>query len=114
MKLIIAGGRDCTDEKVLFRALAKFPDLRADEVVCGMAKGADTLGYNYATCLGLDIKEFPAQWDLHGRKAGPLRNIEMGDYADALLALWDGESKGTKHMIEYMRKLNKPVYIYNY
>ena len=115
IKLIVAGGRDCTDEQVLFRALKKFPELsEPDEIVCGMAKGADYLGFNWATCLDIPIAKFPADWNRHGRKAGPLRNIEMGDYADVLLALWDGKSRGTKHMIEYMRKLNKPVFIYYY
>lgn len=97
---------------MLFRALKHF-DLQITEVVCGGAKGADDLGRNHAICMDLDLKMFPADWDKLGRRAGPLRNIQMGDYADQLLALWDGESRGTKHMIEYMQKLNKPVYVYN-
>ncbi len=112
MKTIIAGSRDIIDEKVLFRALKKF-NLDITEVVSGGAKGADSLGEVHANCLGLDLTIFPAKWDEHGRKAGPLRNIEMGDYADQLLALWDGQSRGTQHMIKYMKSLNKPTYVYD-
>lgn len=114
MKLIVAGSRSITDEKVLFRALDEYPNLRQPHtIVSGRARGADTLGEEWANCMGIHLKLFPADWNTHGRKAGPLRNIEMGNYADVLLALWDGESRGTQHMIAYMRSLNKPVYIYN-
>ena len=57
---------------------------------------------------------FEADWGTHGKKAGILRNIEMGDYADALIAFHDSESKGTKHMIEYMKSLGKPVRVVRY
>ena len=54
---------------------------------------------------------FPADWDKHGRAAGPIRNKQMADYADVLIAVWDGKSRGTKNMIDEMNKLMKPVYI---
>lgn len=83
-------------------------------MVAGCAKGADQIPYRYNSWHGVPIKEFAAGWDTHGKKAGILRNIEMGDYADALIALWDGSSKGTKHMIDYMNKLGKPARIIKY
>lgn len=113
MKTIIAGSRGITDEKVLFKALKKF-GLDITEVVSGGARGADHLGGEYARQTeGVKHNLFPADWKAHGIKAGYMRNIEMGDYADQLLALWDGESRGTLHMINYMKKLGKPVYLYN-
>lgn len=116
MKLIIAGGRDCTEYDVLTEAIRhhQIPITQDTEIVCGMAKGADSLGFDFAIISELKIHKFPAKWNLHGRKAGPLRNIEMGDFADALLALWDGKSKGTKHMIDYATKRGLKVWVHHY
>ncbi len=116
MKLIIAGGRDCTNYSILIDAIQELgvPIDASTEIVSGMAKGADSLGVDYSIISDLRLHKFPANWDLHGRKAGPLRNIEMGNFADALLALWDGESKGTKHMIDYATKKGLKVWVYNY
>lgn len=63
--------------------------------------------------IGRDIpvKRFPADWDRHGRAAGPIRNCQMAQYADALIAIWDGKSRGTKNMIDEMNKCGKPVLI---
>lgn len=119
MKLIIAGGRKATMRDVLdgiaeARKKGFFEGAKPEEVVCGEAKGADTHGKNWAEELGIEVKSFPADWGKHGGRAGPLRNIEMGDYADALLAIWDGESKGTKHMIDYATKVGIKVYVHKY
>jgi len=54
--------------------------------------------------------EFPADWDTHGRAAGPIRNKQMAEYGDALLLIWDGESRGSANMKSNMKKLGKPVY----
>lgn len=81
------------------------------EVVSGRAKGPDTFGEWWALSHGSSIKFFPADWKL-GPKAGFIRNEQMGDYADALIAFWDGKSGGTKHMIEYMMKLGKPIRVH--
>lgn len=116
MKLIIAGGRDCNSFKLLLNAIKELeiPVDAKTEIVSGMAKGADTLGCMYAEEFDLKLHKFPAQWDLHGRKAGPLRNIEMAKFADSLLALWDGKSKGTKHMIDEATKRGLKVWVYKY
>ncbi len=111
IKCIIAGGRDF-DNECLLRTEANKIDI--DTVVCGMARGADILGLLYAQDYKLGVKKFPADWDKYGKAAGPIRNQQMGDYADMLLAFWDGKSKGTKHMIDYMTKLDKPVVIVRY
>ena len=115
MKLIIAGGRDFDDSAKMIQALECFDhDEGYIEIVCGGAKGADSLGKAYAEARGFRIKNFPADWKKHNKAAGPIRNKQMGDYADALVAFWDGKSRGTKHMIEYMESLNKPVFIVRY
>ena len=81
------------------------------EVVCGEAQGADSYGKAWARYHNIPVKSFPADWQHNGSAAGYIRNHEMGDYADELIAFWDGKSPGTKEMIEYMQKLQKPVRI---
>lgn len=98
MKVIIAGGRDFNDLEFLQKKLGNFY-YRISEVVSGAAKGADTLGEMWAYSKNIPVKQFPANWKEHGKSAGPIRNREMGKYADALIAFWDGKSKGTKDMI---------------
>ena len=83
----------------------------ATEVVCGMARGADALGARYATENGLGIAKFPAEWDAWGKAAGPIRNAEMAKYADALLAFWDGKSRGTMNMIENANRRGRKVVV---
>jgi hypothetical protein len=88
-----------------------FDSAKPDEIVSGGARGVDTFGEIYARDNCIKVKVFPADWNTHGKKAGYLRNVQMAEYADALLAIWDGESKGTKHMIDTMKRMNKQVYV---
>ena len=111
MKTIIAGGRDITDYNEVLQAV-NAANFSISEVVSGCARGADKLGEMYAAKHGIPAKKFPADWDGLGKKAGHVRNRQMGDYADALIALWDGESKGTKGMIEYATTKNLAVYVH--
>lgn len=116
-KLIVAGGRDFEDWKLLSESLHKLLTNKWSsgiEIVEGGARGADRLGYEYARANTLAHRRFTADWGTHGKKAGMLRNIEMAEYADALVAFWDQSSKGTLHMIETMKKLGKPVRIVKY
>lgn len=117
-KLIVAGGRDFTDAKMLDKAIldlaeGEYAD-KAISIVSGMARGADMLGYMFAVNHNVVVYQFPAEWDKYGKRAGFIRNKQMGDFADGLLAFWDGSSKGTKQMIEYMQSLQKPVHIVRY
>jgi hypothetical protein len=112
MKVIIAGGRTFNDYDLLCRKCDRILSLqKVVEIVSGMAKGADALGERYAKKHGYQIKQFPADWDKHGKSAGYKRNAEMAQYADALIAFWDGESKGTKHMIELANQLGLKVIV---
>jgi len=114
-KLIIAGSRDFDDYDLMVRAIYAIHDTElADKtvsIVSGMARGADALGYMFAHKHGIQVHEFPANWAKYGKRAGYVRNQEMGDFADGLIAFWDGKSKGTEHMINYMKKQGKTVFV---
>jgi|ERR1039458_1423661 hypothetical protein len=72
-------------------------------IISGAARGADALGERWACEHAIPLVRMPADWDAHGRRAGYLRNLEMAKQAQALIALWDGTSRGTAHMIETAR-----------
>lgn len=122
MKVIIAGSRDIgtywdggrrvqlKDLTLVDQAVAE-SSFNITEVVSGHAKGVDILGEYYAKENNLPVSIFLADWDNLGKRAGALRNIQMGDYADALIAIRLNQSKGTSHMIAYMQKLGKKVYV---
>lgn len=113
-RVIIAGGRDFDDFRFLCKkCMYKLQDKTDIVVVSGTANGADQLGEKFAKFMGYEIKQFPANWEL-GPVAGMLRNREMAEYADALIAFWDKKSKGTKNMIEEAQKRNLQVAIYYY
>lgn len=115
-KLIIAGGRDFCNYELLKTAVNTYANSKQNKVsiVSGMAKGADALGYRLAEEYNIKVYEFPANWNKHGKRAGFVRNEEMGNFADSLIAFWDGKSRGTKHMIDFMKQLNKPVTVIPY
>lgn len=101
MKAIIAGSRECTNKEQIFAILDEMlKSFDITEVVCGMARGVDLIGKEWADLKGITVKKFPAEWDKYGRSAGPIRNKQMADYADGLFTFWDGDSRGTKNMIE--------------
>jgi len=112
MKTIIAGSRVITNKELLEEAIKK-SEFKITEVVSGNARGVDRMGEMWAARRDIKIKMFIPDWKTHGNKAAILRNCDMGDYADALIALWDGCSGGTKHMIDYATKKGLKVYIYN-
>lgn len=114
MKLIVAGGRDFNDYTLLVETLECNFDVESLEIVSGCARGADKMGEAFAGKWNLPVKRFPANWDEHGKAAGYVRNKEMAEYADALLAFWDGESKGTGHMIDLATKAGLRVEVINY
>lgn len=112
MKVIIAGSRSITGYPVIEAAInAAQIRGKITEVVSGTARGVDLAGENWARSNKIPIKRFKPDWN-QGSKAGPLRNIEMGKYADAAVVIWDGVSTGSKHMFEYMRQLSKPRFMY--
>jgi len=115
-KVIIAGGRHFSDYEFMKQTCDKvLQDLEETiEIVSGAARGADKLGEKYAKEKGHQIHRFVAQWDKFGKSAGYRRNAEMADFADMLIAFWDGESKGTSHMIDLAKAKNLSVVVMNY
>lgn len=118
-RIIIAGGRDFKNyellkERVDFYLSKAIADGYDIEIVSGTANGADKLGERYARERGYKIASFPADWNTHGKKAGYLRNAEMANYADALIAFWDKKSRGTNHMINLAKEKGLLVRVVNY
>lgn len=101
MKLIIAGSRNLPFHKILIAIeehIEQFDNIT--EVVSGTARGVDSVGEHWAQINNIRVKRFPANWEQFGKSAGFRRNEEMADYADAALIIWDGQSRGSSHMIQ--------------
>lgn len=123
MKIIIAGSRTITDkvkvkEKIKegLKTLLDF-DLNGvpytelcDEIVSGNARGVDLIGEEYAEENNIKTMVFPAMWDKYGKKAGYLRNKQMAEYADALILIWDGKSRGSQMMLELAKQYKLKIY----
>lgn len=111
MILLIAGSRD-VDEKEAENIIRCFGKQNSDKeyskIISGGAKGVDTLARELAKDYGFPFQEYPADWSL-GKQAGYIRNKAMGEVADEALIIWNGESKGARHMINIMLDLGKPV-----
>jgi hypothetical protein len=110
MKVIIAGSRSINDYKSIGQAI-KASNFNITEVVCGCAIGVDRIGQTWAIANGISVKEMPADWNRYGRAAGPIRNAQMADYADAAIIIWDGKSPGSLNMIKEIKSRNKPYFI---
>lgn len=111
MKTIIAGTRHVTQLALVEKAIQE-SHFKITEVVSGRARGVDSLGEQWAEQHNIPVKLFPAEWDKHGKGAGYRRNIEMSRYSDALIAVWDGESKGTCHMMNIARTAGLKVFVF--
>ena len=99
MRTIVAGSRTANNYDDLLRAITAAP-WKPTEIISGSARGADVLGEKWARENNIPLRLMPANWAKDGNRAGYLRNVEMADCADALLALWNGKSPGTRHMID--------------
>lgn len=114
MKVIIAGSRHMpfSAYPLIAQAIERCkPVFEVTEVVCGEAAGADTYGKKWAYHNKIPVKSFPADWETYGKGAGPIRNRQMAEYADALIVfIWDG-SRGSANMLKTMQNLNKPCYV---
>lgn len=128
MKVIIAGSRTARNYSMLLSAI-ELSGFEITEVVSGKEpKGADALGEKWARSNNIPVKEFPAYWDdlsfpdaiikvnRYGKeydaRAGKRRNFWMAEYADALIALWNGKSPGTRNMIEHAERRRLQKYVY--
>lgn len=108
--VIIAGSREFTNYELLCERCDHLLANRTEVVVIsGTARGADQLGERYAKERGLGLVQMPADWDAHPKRAGYLRNVAMAEKAQALIAFWDGKSRGTEHMIRIARECGLAV-----
>lgn len=119
MRLIIAGSRDIKDKNTVKNAIDDSPYLikNIDTILCGMADGVDTISKEiFEDKNEIEIEEYPYEDytnEAPNPKVAPLiRNKEMAINADSLLAVWNGESKGTEHMIEIAKENNLNTYIH--
>lgn len=97
-RVIVCGSRGWSEEELIHERLARLPAHAV--IVHGAARGADQMAATIAKTLGLITEPNPAEWRVHGRRAGFVRNEEMARRgAHLCLAFWDGQSRGTAHMI---------------
>ena len=120
-RVIVAGSRTATSGPTYRLLQQKLDKILKNKsvthdivIVSGTASGADLLGESYATSRSYRVERYPADWDTYGRRAGYLRNETMAQNADALVALWDGESRGTQHMINIAKEHHLPTRIINF
>lgn len=112
LRCIIAGTRTVAWEQTL-AAIEACP-FRGEitQVVSGCARGPDTHGEVWAARQKIAVQRFPAEWARFGRSAGPTRNRAMARNADALIAVWNGSSPGTAHMIREATRRGLRVFVY--
>lgn len=113
MKVIIAGSREITDYGEVCEAIRNSHFI-ITEIISGGARGVDSLAITYAKNNNIPLVVYNAEWDLYGKAAGHIRNKLMADKADALIALWDGHSRGTKNMITQAYGKGLFVYVVDY
>lgn len=110
-RVIIAGSRTITDYGILLDAVGKSM-FEITEVLSGGARGVDTLAIRYAKERDIPYKIYKADWNKYGKSAGPIRNEEMINNADALIAIWDGKSRGTADIIRRAKRRGIKVFVY--
>ncbi len=114
-RIVVAGCRDYDN----YTETKKYIDFCISDIknkytlvfVSGGCRGADALGERYAREHGYEIERYPAEWEKYGRAAGPMRNRKMAEISDFIICFWDGQSRGTKTMIDAATVLHKPVRI---
>lgn len=107
MKVAVIGSRTLT-----VKDLGKYLPQDVEEIVSGGAKGIDSCAREYATANGIKLTEFLPEYNKYGNSAPLKRNLQIIDYADCVIAFWDGISRGTKHVIDSCEKRNKKVTIF--
>lgn len=113
MRVIVAGCREFKNYRYVERKLDfLLGNIQRLEIVHGAARGVDSLGKRWGNERGHKVTPFPADWDANPRVAGFLRNQEMADYADRLVAFWDGHSGGTADMIRRAERRGLKIKIF--
>ena len=107
MKVAVVGSRNATVSH-----LENYLPPETVEIVSGGARGVDMCARAYARAHSLKLTEILPDYRRFGRGAPLKRNIEIVEYADVILAFWDGSSKGTEFVIKYCRKIGKKLEIF--
>ncbi len=107
MKTAIVGSRN-----IWVNDLSQYLPQNVTEIVSGGARGVDTCAKEYAKANGIKLTEFLPDYDKYGRSAPLKRNLLIIDYADCVIAFWDGKSRGTKFVIDHCKEAGKPLKIY--
>ena len=103
MKVGIVGSR-----KLVIKNLEKYIPMECKKIISGGAVGIDRCAAEYANNSNVELQEFFPDYKKYGRAAPIVRNKMIADEADVIIAFWDGSSKGTKMVIDYCKKTNKP------
>jgi hypothetical protein len=113
MKILVCGSREYRDYPFVCKVLNEYLHLNPT-IISGGARGADALAEQYADDNNLTFYEHLPDWETHGKKAGIMRNVEMYEKSkpDIVIAFWDGQSRGTKHMITYARNRGGEVVVH--
>lgn len=116
IKVVVFGSRGFNNYSLLKTRLDYYLQNFEEEivVVSGTANGADLLGERYAEEHGYQIERYPANWREYGKRAGMIRNRIMAEVSDCAIGFWDGESRGTKGMIDICKDLNIPLRVVRY
>lgn len=110
MIVAIVGSRTINDYE-LFKAATKQSGFEITEIVSGGANGVDKLAERYARENNIPIKILRPDWDKFGKSAGIRRNVDINKAVEAVIALWDGKSRGTAHSIQLATRRKMPLFV---
>jgi len=112
MTLLIVGSRSFTNYALMVETIySQYSIDEIDHIISGGADGADALAERFAIEHGISFTEYPAKWRTFGKRAGILRNINMVNEADKVIAFWDGKSAGTQFTIRYSKEKGKAPFV---
>lgn len=111
MKTIIAGSRDISNYAFIEKAIVE-SGFEVSLVLSGCARGVDQLAEKWAEKNNVPVYKFPPDWKKYKRGAGPVRNRQMAEFAEACIVLWDGKSPGTKNMISLAKKYGLSLFVF--
>jgi hypothetical protein len=110
MKTAVIGSRTITSPK---QVTDQIENLQITELISGGADGVDTIAEKWAKLAGIKTTIIKPDYERYGKQATLIRNKEIIDRADMVIAIWDGKSKGTLHAIEYAKKTGKKISLKN-
>ena len=115
MRVAIVGSRKFYDFYHVVKVMRDFrKEHEVEAIISGKAFGADFLGEMYARSRGINFIGHQANWELHGRSAGMIRNLDIVEDSDEVIAFWDGKSKGTQNTISVTQDKGKKVHIHTF